>query len=142
MKTFRLRKEDISRKWYLIDAKDQVVGRLAGQIAKILCGKHRTEYSHDVDSGDYVVVTNCEKVKISGKKAMEKEYHSHSWHIGGLKTVTYQHMLEKHPERILEIAVKGMLPKNKLQAKAMARLRVYSGESHPHAAQKFEKLTA
>lgn len=140
MKTFRLKKEEISRKWFLIDATDKVAGRLAGRIAKILMGKNKTEYSHDVDSGDYVVVINCDKIKITGKKAEYKKYHQHSFYLGGLKTTTYQHMLEKHPDRILEHAVKGMLPKNNLQARMMTRLRIFKGGEHEHSAQKLEKL--
>lgn len=140
MKTFQLRKEDVSRKWHVINAENKIVGKLAGQIADVLRGKHNPSYTPHVDSGDYVVVINSDKINISGRKAESKEYHHYSGYPGGLKTQSYQHKLEKKSEEILESAVKGMLPKNKLQRQMLTRLRIYKGESHPHTAQKLEVL--
>lgn len=140
MKTFRLKKEDVNQKWYLIDASEKIVGRFAGQIAKMLMGKDKPEFTPGVDSGDYVVIINCEKVRMTGKKADAKIYRHHSFYPGGLKEITYERMMNTHPERILYRAVKGMLPKNKLQSQMLKRLRIFKGEEHPHAAQNPEIL--
>jgi len=141
MKTFYLKKEDVKPKWYLVDATDQVVGRLAGHISRVLKGKNDPKFTPGVDSGVNVVVINCEKVKLSGKKPLYKKYYTHSFYLGGLKETSYQHMLEKSPELILKNAIKGMLARNKLRDRLMARLRIYQGEAHPHDAQKPESLT-
>lgn len=140
MKTFNLRKEDVKEKWYLVDATDKIVGRLAGKVAKILTGKNKPTFTPGVDTKNYVVVINSEKVRISGKKAETKEYKHHSFYIGGLKTETYKKLIETNPGKILEHAINGMLPKNKLRPKMLGRLRIFKGESHPHSAQKLEIL--
>ncbi len=138
MKSYMAKAETVERKWYVIDAEDQVLGRLATQIATLLRGKHKAEYTPFVDTGDYVVVINADKIRVTGKKAQQKLYRRHSGYMGGLKEVPYEQMLEKHPERILEAAVKGMLPKNSLGRKMFKKLKVYAGPDHPHAAQKPE----
>ncbi|MDD7401965.1 MAG: 50S ribosomal protein L13 [Eubacteriales bacterium] len=138
MKSYMAKAETVDRKWYVIDAEDQVLGRLATQIATLLRGKHKAEYTPFVDTGDFVVVVNAEKIRVTGKKAQQKLYRRHSGYMGGLKEVPYEQMLDKHPERILEAAVKGMLPKNSLGRKMFKKLKVYAGPDHPHAAQKPE----
>ncbi len=140
MKTFRLKNEEVKRTWILIDATDQIVGRLAIKVADILRGKNNPAYTPGVDSGDYCIIINCDKVKMSGKKETNKIYYRHSFYIGGLKKESYKHVMDTHPERIMEHAVNGMLPKNKLRENMMKRLKVYSGNSHPHSAQKLEEL--
>ena len=136
MKTFMLRKEDIKeRKYYLIDARGKTLGRLATFIATVLMGKDRSDFTPHVDSGAGVVVINAEKIKVTGKKSQQKVYKRFSGYPGGLKEVKLQDMLSKRPEEILRHAVKGMLPKNKLQARRIARLRIYAGPEHPHQAQ-------
>ena len=137
MKTFMLRKEDIKeRKYYLIDARGKTLGRLATFIATVLMGKDRSDFTPHVDSGAGVVVINAEKIKVTGKKSQQKVYKRFSGYPGGLKEVKLQDMLSKRPEEILRHAVKGMLPKNKLQARRIARLRIYAGPEHPHQAQR------
>lgn len=138
MKSYMAKAETVDRKWYVVDAEDQVLGRLATQIATLLRGKHKAEYTPFVDTGDFVVVVNAEKIRVTGKKAQQKLYRHHSGYMGGLKEVPYEQMLDKHPERILEAAVKGMLPKNSLGRKMFKKLKVYAGPDHPHAAQKPE----
>lgn len=138
MKSYMAKAETVDRKWYVVDAEDQVLGRLATQIATLLRGKHKAEYTPFVDTGDFVVVVNAEKIRVTGKKAQQKLYRRHSGYMGGLKEVPYEQMLDKHPERILEAAVKGMLPKNSLGRKMFKKLKVYAGPDHPHAAQKPE----
>jgi len=125
----------IQRKWHLIDAKDKVLGRLATRIAMLLMGKRKPNYTPHLDQGDFVVVINAEKVKLTGKKLQGKIYYSHSGYPGGLKEKTAEELLKKHPERVIELAVKRMLPKNKLGRKMLKRLKVYAGERHPHQAQ-------
>jgi len=141
MKTFLPKVEDLDRSWYLVDAKDRVLGRLATEIASVLMGKGKPTYTDFLDTGDFVVVVNAEKVRMTGKKWDDKVYYSHSGYPGGLKEVSAKKMLEKHPERIVQFAVKGMLPKNKLGKRMFKRLRVFSGEEHPHIAQQPETLT-
>ncbi|EKD28659.1 MAG: hypothetical protein ACD_79C00251G0005 [uncultured bacterium] len=140
MKTYYLKKEDVVEKWYLVDAANQIVGRVAGKIACILRGKNNPDFTPAVECKNVVVVINSEKVKISGKKAEDKNYFHHTFFIGGLKKISYERMMETHPDRILEHAIKGMLPKNKLQDRMMARLKIYKGDKHPHSAQKLEKV--
>ena len=130
----------IERKWYVVDATDKTLGRLASEVAKVLRGKHKPTYTPFLDTGDYVIVVNAEKFKVSGKKMNQKTYFSHSKYIGGTKTLTLAQMLEKHPEQVIEHAVKGMLPKGPLGREMMSKLYVYAAPEHPHAAQKPEVL--
>jgi large subunit ribosomal protein L13 len=138
--TLTPRERTVARKWFLVDAQDQVLGRLATQVATILRGKHNVAFTPHLDMGDHVVVVNAEKVRLTGKKLTDKMYRWHSGYIGGLREVTAGRMLERHPERVVEWAVQGMLPKGRL-GRAMARkLKVYRGAEHPHAAQQPEPL--
>ncbi len=139
-RSFHLNPNDVDRKWYIIDATDCVVGRLATEIATVLRGKNKPTYTPSTDCGDFIVVTNAEKVQFTGSKWDNKNYHWHTGYIGGLKTRTAREQLEKHPELILEKAVKGMLPKNALSRKQMTKLKIYTGDAHPHDAQKPEVL--
>lgn len=138
--TFIANAANIDRKWYLIDAEGQTVGRLAAEIAKILRGKNKPTFTPHVDTGDYVIVVNAEKVKFTGKKLVDKTYFRHSGYQGGTTFTKAGLMLQKFPERVIEHAVKGMLPKNVLGAQMFRKLSVYAGPEHPHAAQKPEKL--
>ena len=133
--SFMARPGKIQQRWYLIDATDQVVGRLAVQIANILRGKHRPEYTPHIDTGEFVIVINAEKIRFTGKKMDTETYQSYSHHPGGLKVVTAREMLAKHPERILLEAVKRMVPRNRLGRQQMTKLKIYKGPSHPHQAQ-------
>lgn len=135
MKTYFATKENVEHSWYVVDATDKVLGRLASQIAKVLRGKHKPEFTPHADAGDYIVVTNAEKVKVTGKKRQEKIYHSHSGFPGGIKEETFATVQKKDPTRIIEIAVKGMLPKNPLGRAMLRKLKVYAGSEHPHTAQ-------
>ena len=135
MKTLMAKAETADRRWLLIDAEGQTLGRLATQIASILRGKHKAEYTPHVDTGDYVIVVNADKIVVTGNKEAQKVYRRHSGYPGGMKEVSYQDMKAKHPERILESAVRGMLPKNSLGRQMYRKLKVYSGPDHPHAAQ-------
>jgi large subunit ribosomal protein L13 len=119
----------------VIDAENQVLGRLATQIATLLRGKHKPTYTPSMDGGDFVVVVNAEKIRITGRKAEQKLYHRHTGYPGGLRTTTYRTMLQRHPDRILRLAVKGMLPKGRLGRRQLLKLRIYAGPTHPHAAQ-------
>ena len=140
-KSYILKAVDDHKKWLVVDATDQVVGRLATQIADILRGKAKTTYTPNVDSGDFVVVTNADKVKFTGKKWDDKNYFWHTNHIGGIKKRTAREQLEKHPELIIYNAVQGMLPKNTLGRKQLTKLKVFAGPSHTHEAQKPEVYT-
>ncbi len=135
MKTFMQRKEDVQREWYLVDATGKTLGRLASEIAKILMGKHKPTYTPHVDGGDFVVVVNAEKIHATGKKLDKKIYYKHTGYPGGLKETTLREMLQKKPEEVIRLAVRGMLPKNKLRDRRMKRLKVYAGPEHPHKAQ-------
>jgi large subunit ribosomal protein L13 len=135
MSTFMAKKGAVAQGWYLIDATDKVVGRLAVAIANVLRGKHRPEYTPHADTGEYVIVINAEKVKFTGKKWQQKTYAAYSHFPGGLKLQTAQEVLEKHPERILQAAVRRMVPRNRLGRKQMDKLKIYAGSSHPHQAQ-------
>ncbi len=139
-KTYMAKPGEIEKKWYLVDASGKVLGRLASQIAMILMGKHRPTYTPHVDTGDYVVVVNAEKVVLTGRKLDQKNYYRHSGYPGGLKVVTARQLLQKHPEKLIYLAVKRMLPKNKLGRKMLKKLKVYAGSEHPHQAQKPEPL--
>ena len=139
--TTQVRKEDVSPQWHHVDAADQVLGRLATRIAMILMGKHKPTYTPHVDTGDFVVVTNAEKVRLTGRKAEQKELEHYTGHPSGRKTVSYGEVLQSnHPERIVEAAVRRMLPKNKLGVKMLSKLKVYAGPEHPHQAQQVEEL--
>lgn len=140
MKTFTLTPRDIKRKWYVVDAQNQVLGRFASQIANRLRGKYKPEYSPHMDNGDFIIVINCEKIKVTGKKLEEKMYYHHSGWVGGLKEATLAEVLQKHPRRVITHAVKGMLPRNRLGRAILKKLKVYVGPHHPHFAQKPEKL--
>ena len=132
MKTYQLKAKEVKRAWHLIDAKDAVLGRLATRAAALLMGKLKVDYSPHIESGDYVVVVNAEKVKVTGKKAQQKLYRSHSGYPGGFKEVTYAKMSKEHPERIIEHAVSGMLPDNRLKKARMAMLKIIVGEKNPY----------
>ena len=135
MSTFMAKAETIERKWYVIDAANKPLGRVAVQAANILRGKHRPEFTPHVDCGEFVIIINAEKAALTGKKMEQKYYRHHSGYIGGLKSVQYKTLMATKPEMALELAVKGMLPHNKLGAKAATRLKVYAGAAHNHAAQ-------
>ena len=140
MKTYMPTASEIERKWYVIDAADQTLGRLSTQIATVLRGKHKPIYTPYLDTGDYVIVINAEKVKVTGKKLEEKIYWHHTGWIGGQKKTSLKRMLQIHPERVVEHAVKGMLPKGPLGRQMYRKLHVYAGPEHPHAAQKPEEM--
>jgi len=135
VKTYTVKKGDIKRDWYLVDAQGKTLGRLASEIAKILRGKHKPIYVPHLDCGDYVIVVNAEKVRVTGKKLDQKFYYRHSGYPGGLKSINLRNQLQKHPTRVLEAAVRGMLPKNRLGRAMIKKLKVYAGGSHPHQAQ-------
>jgi len=139
-KTYSAKPEEIERTWYVVDAEGKTLGRLAAEIAKILRGKHKPIYTPHVDTGDYVIVVNADKVRVTGNRLDQKIYYRHSGYIGGLKAVPLRRMLETHPERVIEHAVKGMLPKNRLGRKVYKKLKVYASPDHPHQAQKPQPL--
>ncbi len=136
MKTYYAKPNEVEREWLLIDAENQVLGRVAAKAAQILRGKHKPQYTPHVDTGDFVVIINAEKIRVTGNKQTAKEYFRHTGHPGGLKSETFAEAIEKHPERVIEHAVKGMLPKNTLGRAMGKKLKVYAGPEHPHAAQK------
>lgn len=136
MKTAHLKPTEVERDWYEIDAAGHTVGRLATEIAKVLIGKHKPQFSRHVDLGDFVIVTNADKVEFRGDKWSQKIYYKHSLYPGGLRETTAAQMRDKHPERILHAAVRGMLPKNRLRSDRLRRLKIYTADSHPHVAQK------
>ncbi len=140
MKTQFAHKGDIERKWYVVDARDAVLGRLAVKIAVYLRGKNKPVFTPNVDTGDFIIVVNAEKVRLTGKKMTDKVYYHHTGYIGGIKAETAKEMFEKHPERIIEKAVWGMLPKNTLGKQMLKKLKVYKGAEHPHKAQAPEIL--
>lgn len=141
MKTFMASSATVDRKWYVVDAEGMTLGRLASEVAKVLRGKNKPTFTPHVDTGDYVIVVNAEKIAVTGKKMDQKIYYSHSDYVGGLKSATLKEMLAKHPERVIEHAVKGMLPKGSLGRQMYTKLFVYAGPDHKHAAQKPEVLT-
>ncbi|MDX8396505.1 MAG: 50S ribosomal protein L13 [Mariprofundaceae bacterium] len=141
MSTWTYRPGDVERKWYVVDAEDKILGRVATEVAKILRGKHRPEYTLNADCGDHVVIINAEKIRTTGRKEAQKTYYRHSQYPGGLKSITLEKQRERFPERILELAVKGMMPKNPLGRAMLKKLKVYTGSDHPHAAQQPETLT-
>ena len=140
MSTYMAKPSTITRRWFVIDATDQVVGRLAVQIATILRGKHRPEYTPHLDTGEFVIVINAEKVRFTGNKMQTKEYHWYTRYPGGYKTATAREWLQTHPERIILEAVKRMVPRNRLGREQMTKLKIYAGPSHPHQAQDPEEL--
>ena len=135
MKTFSAKAEEINREWFLIDAEGKTLGRMASEIALRLRGKHKPQFTPHVDTGDYIVVVNVEKLAVTGNKLNDKLYHHHTGYVGNLKSINLKDLLAKHPERVLEKAVKGMLPKNSLGRQMYRKLKVYAGPSHPHEAQ-------
>ena len=141
MKTFMASPSTIERKWYVVDATGYTLGRLASEVAKVLRGKNKPIYTPSIDTGDYVIVVNAEKIKVTGKKLDQKIYYRHSDYVGSLKETTLREMLNKHPERVIEFAVKGMLPKGPLGREMYTKLHVYAGPDHKHEAQKPEVLT-
>ncbi len=141
MKSYMANPSKIERKWYVVDATGYTLGRLASEIAKVLRGKKKPEYTPHIDTGDYVIVVNADKIKVTGKKLDQKLYYRHSDYVGGMKETTLKEMLAKHPERVIEHAVKGMLPKGPLGREMITKLHVYAGPEHNHAAQKPETLT-
>ena len=140
MKTFMAKKNQIEQKWLLVDAEGAILGRMAAKIAPILMGKTKPTYTPHVDTGDYVIVVNADKIKVTGKKAESKQYESYSHYPGGRKLTGFTDMMEKRPERVVELAVKRMLPKNKLGRAMLKKLKVYRGPEHNHQAQKPEKI--
>lgn len=140
MKTYYAKPGEVEREWVLIDAEDQVLGRVATLAATILKGKNKPQYTPHVDTGDFVVIINADKIRVTGAKAADKTYYRHSLYPGGLKSETFTEAMEKHPERVVEHAVKGMLPKNTLGRAMGKKLKVYAGSEHPHAAQQPRKI--
>ncbi|ASQ45072.1 50S ribosomal protein L13 [Legionella clemsonensis] len=140
MKTFSAKTHEVKRDWYVIDASDKVLGRLATEIARRLRGKHKAEYTPHVDTGDYIIVTNAEKVTVTGRKFKEKMYYHHTGFPGGIKATSFDKLQQKNPVRIIELAVKGMLPKNPLGREMYRKLKVYAGSEHPHTAQQPKQL--
>ena len=140
MKTYMANPDTIERKWYVVDAEGCTLGRLASEVAKVLRGKNKPEYTPHIDTGDYVIVVNAAKVKVTGKKLQQKIYYNHSDYVGGMKETTLREMMAKKPEKVMELAVKGMLPKGPLGRSMMTKLHVYAGPEHDNAAQKPEVL--
>lgn len=135
MKTYSVKAKEINRKWHIMDAEGKILGKLASDAARLLMGKHKTQFSRHLDTGDYVVVINAAKIGVTGKKNQQKLYYRHSGYPGGLKSIPLEEMLKKNPERVIEHAVKGMLPRNSLGASMFKKLKVYAGAEHPHLAQ-------
>ncbi len=141
MKSFVAKEQDITRDWFVVDATDLVLGRLASQVASRLRGKHKAIFTPHVDTGDFIIVINADKVRLTGRKLDQKLYHRHSGYPGGLTSINARRLLEKHPERLVTFAVKGMLPKNHLGRKILKKLKVYAGPEHPHQAQQPQPLS-
>ena len=141
MKTYMANPDKIERKWYVVDAAGCTLGRLASEVAKVLRGKNEPEYTPHIDTGDYVIVVNAEKVKVTGKKLQQKIYYNHSDYVGGMRETTLAEMMAKKPEKVIELAVKGMLPKGPMGRDMIKKLHVYAGPDHAHQAQKPEVLT-
>lgn len=140
MRTFRAKKEEIDRDWYVVDAEGQTLGRLASRIATILRGKHKPIYTPHLDCGDFVIVLNADKVRVTGRKMDQKFYYRYSGYPGGLSQISLRDQLARHPERVLQAAIRGMLPKNKLGRQMIKKLKVYAGDEHPHQAQQPKPL--
>ena len=140
MKTVSAKKETVRRDWYVVDATDKVLGRIATEIANRLRGKHKPEYTPHIDTGDYIVVVNADKVRVTGNKVADKMYFRHTGYPGGIKETSFGKLMETHPERAIEIAVKGMMPRNKLSRAMLGKLKIYAGGEHPHTAQQPKPL--
>ena len=140
MKTFSAKPHEVKRDWFIVDAEGKTLGRMATEIARRLRGKHKAEYTPHIDTGDYIVVINAEKVAVTGNKMKDKMYHHHTGYVGNLKSISLEKLLQKHPERVIEKAVKGMLPKNSLGRAMYRKLKVYKGAEHPHTAQQPKEL--
>ena len=140
MKTFSAKANEVERGWYLVNAQGKTLGRLATEIARRLRGKHKPEYTPHVDTGDYIVVVNAEKIRVTGTKLKDKIYHRHTGYIGNLKSESLQSMLERAPEQVLKLAVKGMMPRNSLGRQMLRKLKIVRGENHPHVAQQPQPL--
>ncbi|WP_455234518.1 50S ribosomal protein L13 [Thiogranum longum] len=140
MKTFSAKAHEVRRDWFVVDAADKTLGRLASEIALRLRGKHKPEYTPHVDTGDYIVVVNADKIRVTGRKASDKMYHHHTGYIGNMKSISFEKLQQKAPGRVLELAVKGMLPKNPLGRAMYRKLKVYAGPDHQHSAQQPKAL--
>jgi large subunit ribosomal protein L13 len=141
MKTYSAKAESVVRDWFVIDAEGKTLGRMAAEIATRLRGKHKPEYTPHVDTGDYIVVINADKVRVTGKKATDKMYYHHTGYVGGIKSISFEKLIEKAPERVIQRAVKGMLPRGPLGRTMFNKLKVYAGSEHPHTAQQPQELT-
>ncbi len=140
MSTFTAKPAEVQRDWFVIDATDKVLGRLATEVARRLRGKHKPIYTPHVDTGDYIIIINAEKIRVTGNKTTDKMYHSHSGYIGGLKSISFDKLIEKAPERVIQSAVKGMLPKGPLGRDMFRKLKIYAGPEHQHTAQQPQPL--
>ena len=140
MKTYSAKSHEVQGDWFVVDATNKVLGRLSSELAKRLRGKHKPEYTPHADTGDYIVVINADKIAVTGNKAKDKIYYHHTGYVGNLKRASFEKMMETHPERIIELAVKGMLPKNPLGRAMFKKLKVYTGSEHPHSAQQPQPL--
>lgn len=140
MKTFSAKAQEVTHDWFVVDASEKTLGRLASEIAHRLRGKHKAEYTPHVDTGDYIVVINAEKIRVTGAKTTDKMYHHHTGFIGGIKSISFEKLIDKAPERVLQGAVKGMLPRNPLGRAMFKKLKVYAGTEHPHTAQQPQVL--
>ena len=140
MKTRSIRSQDVRHDWLIVDAADRTLGRIATEIAHRLRGKHKVEFTPHVDTGDYIIVVNAEKVRVTGNKTTDKMYYRHTGYPGGIKSISFEHLRDSHPERIIERAVKGMLPRNSLGRAMFRKLKVYAGAEHPHSAQQPQVL--
>ena len=140
MKTFSARPETVQHDWYVVDASDKVLGRLASEIARRLRGKHKSEFTPHVDTGDYIVVVNVDKLRVTGRKAQNKIYHRHSGYPGGIYSTSFEKLQARHPDRVLRLAVKGMLPKGPLGYAMLKKMKMYTGAAHPHTAQQPKQL--
>ena|SRR3990167_2118687 len=140
MKTFSAKSHEVVHEWYVVDASDKILGRFASRIALRLRGKHKAEYTPHVDTGDYIIITNAEKIKVTGRKFKNKIYYRHTNYTGGIKSESFDKLQARDPKRILELAIKGMLPKNSLGRQMLKKLKIYIGEDHPHSAQQPKPL--
>ena len=140
MKTLSAKPESVKRDWFVVDAAGKTLGRLSTEIARRLRGKHKPEYTPHVDTGDYIVVINCEKVRVTGNKQKDKMYYSHTGYMGGIKSISFEKLIDKAPERVIQTSVKGMLPKGPLGRAMFKKMKVYAGTEHPHTAQQPQQL--
>ncbi len=142
MKTYSAKPKDVRREWFVVDATDKILGRLATEVARRLRGKHKPEYTPHIDTGDHIVVVNADKIRVTGNKMEDKVYHRHTGYPGGIRSVVLKDLMAQHPERVIEKAVKGMLPKNKLARHVITKLKIYAGSEHPHSAQQPQPFPA